>query len=116
MAGGVRSACGLPVDFRAGADLLVLLFGDDAVACELLVAGGVGLGVLGLSDVAGLVCLGLLEQRLVAGQVRLGLFQRLDVGARIDLEQQRVLGDVLPFCEVDRQDLPGHLRLHLHGR
>src|SRR5204862_123974 len=100
----------------AGLVLVALRAGDYAILLELHVAGGIRLGVLCLRRVAPQVGFSLPQLRGVLLQRGFGLPQRLLVGARIDLEQQIALVDVLALDKVHGEQLAGDLRFDLHDR
>ncbi len=90
-----------PLRRRVGLDLVVLLGGHVVLGDQVGVALDVGLRLGGQSP--------------VALQARPGGGHRGAVGPRVDGEQRLALADLLALLEADRGDLPGHLRLDLHG-
>ena len=56
-----------------------------------------------------------LQQRLVVDQLTFGLLQLHFVGPRVDLHQQIVFVNNLPFFELDLHELPVHPALHGDG-
>src|SRR5439155_20373863 len=97
-------------------DLVVLLARDQAALHELLVALLLHAGVVSLRLITREVRLGLRDRRLVLGHGRLRLLERRFEGPRVDREEEVARLDLLPFGEMDLEDLPAQKRVHGHGR
>ncbi len=98
-----------------GEDLVVLLARDQAALHELLVALFFHARVVGLRLVAREVGLGLRDRRLVLGHGRLRLLERRLEGPRVYREEKIARLHLLPFGEMDLEDLPAQKRVHGHG-